>query len=73
MQFTRYVNNSYLLEYRNLHSTGKSFYDLHIEDMWLPFFCNASVLAYLDNDMHTHLIHMFLTDHEYIDFADGNP
>ena len=20
----------------------KSFYDLHIEDMWLPFFCNTT-------------------------------
>ncbi|KAM0746509.1 patatin-domain-containing protein [Meredithblackwellia eburnea MCA 4105] len=31
----------------------KSFYDVHIEDMWLPFFCNTTNITHSRMDVHT--------------------
>ncbi|GAA5864459.1 hypothetical protein JCM1840_000507 [Sporobolomyces johnsonii] len=31
----------------------KSFYDTHIEDMWLPFFCNTTNITHSRMDVHT--------------------
>ncbi|KAF8326402.1 uncharacterized protein EI90DRAFT_3146562 [Cantharellus anzutake] len=34
-------------------SIYKSFYDLHIEDMWLPFFCNTTNILTSTHEIHT--------------------
>nr|CRX79253.1 hypothetical protein ls5931a1_00061 [Leucosporidium scottii] len=31
----------------------KSFYDVHIEDMWLPYFCNTTNITHSRMDIHT--------------------
>jgi hypothetical protein len=31
---------------------SQAFYDLHIEDMWLPYFCNTTNILTSTNEIH---------------------
>lgn len=40
--YTRYVRRKYAVFGILISPTLQAFYDLHIEDMWLPYFCNST-------------------------------